>query len=207
MYSKSNHLVNLELDFLFRGQAFVPPTTYYVGLLTSTNGDIARSTAYAVGNTVSVLTSDTTYHLYSCTTAGTTAAAAPTYPGVVGEAITDGTAVFTEQTAALKAGTFTEVSGGSYARQSIAASLTNFSGTQGAGTTVASSGTSGVISTNVAVTFPQSTATWGNIWGGVLMDALTGGNLYEVFDLGTPTIIGTNTTVTFASGQLTISEQ
>ena len=73
----------------------------------------------------------------------------------------------------------TEVSGGSYARIGVTASLANFAGTQSAGSTVASSGTGGTSSNNATVTFnPGPSASWGviNCWG--LMDALTVGNLW-----------------------------
>ena len=75
------------------------------------------------------------------------------------------------------AGTFTEVSGGSYARVGITASLANFAGTQSAGSTVASSGTGGTTSNNVAITFPTPTANWGVITGMGIWDAVSGGNL------------------------------
>jgi len=72
----------------------------------------------------------------------------------------------------------TEVSGGSYARVAVTASLTNFAGTQGAGTTVASNGSGGTTSNNGAITFPAPTANWGSITHFVLFDALTGGNAW-----------------------------
>jgi len=56
------------------------------------------------------------------------------------------------------AGGGTEVSGGSYARVQVASSLANWAGTQGAGTTTASSGTGGQTSNNGAITFPAPTA-------------------------------------------------
>lgn len=70
----------------------------------------------------------------------------------------------------------TEVTGGSYARVGVARSLANFAGTQGAGTTVASSGTGGTTSNNVVVTFAAPTANWGSVVGFEIWDALTGGN-------------------------------
>jgi hypothetical protein len=73
----------------------------------------------------------------------------------------------------------TEVSGGSYARPSITASLANWAGTQGAGTTSASSnatGSSGSTSNNNAITYAAPTANWGTVSNFCLMDALTGGN-------------------------------
>lgn len=71
----------------------------------------------------------------------------------------------------------TEVSGGSYARVSVASSLANWAGTQSAGSTSASSGTSGTTSNNIAITFPEPTATWGVITHVGIFDAATTGNL------------------------------
>jgi hypothetical protein len=75
------------------------------------------------------------------------------------------------------AGGGTEVSGGSYARVAITSSLANWAGTQGATTTVASSGTSGLTSNNGVVTFPGPTAGWGTITSVGIFDASTSGNL------------------------------
>jgi hypothetical protein len=80
----------------------------------------------------------------------------------------------------------TEVSGGSYARVTVAASMTNFAGTQGAGTTTASSGTSGTTSNNVNITFPTPTASWGVISYVAVYDASTSGNLLLWGALTTP---------------------
>ena len=212
MLAKSNYLENKLADFLYRAQAFAPATTYYVALLTCTNGIVARSTAYALNNTVVVMTSDGTYHLYLVTTAGTTAASAPTYPGVVGEAITDGTAVLTEQTSALKSGSaIVEPSGGGYARASVIASLANFAGTQGAGTTVASTGTTGETSNNVQINFPTTTAAWAAspamVWGTATFDASTAGNCYHIGSMTAPVYIGPSVQPYVAAGNLQVYEQ
>jgi hypothetical protein len=69
-----------------------------------------------------------------------------------------------------------EVSGGSYARVAVTSSLANWAGTQGAATTVASTGTTGTTSNNNAITFAAPTANWGTVQGIGIMDALTGGN-------------------------------
>ncbi len=208
MAGTSNHLQNLWADFELRGQAFTPPATEYVALFTCTNGAIARSTAYTVGETATYVAADGHNHLYKCTTAGTTASTAPAYPGAPNEVITDGTAVFTEQTSVLEAGTIVEVSGGSYARVGIASSLTDWSGTQGAGTTVASSGTSATISNNVAIAFPTPTANWSTlpvqVCGFYLYDAATAGNPMRYGMLTANQNISTGNTVSFAAGELTI---
>lgn len=72
----------------------------------------------------------------------------------------------------------TEVTGGSYARVGVTASLANWAGTQSAGSTVASTGTTGTTSNNGVITFPAPTANWGSVtcWG--LADALTAGNIW-----------------------------
>lgn len=75
------------------------------------------------------------------------------------------------------AGGGTEVSGGSYARVAITANLTNWSGTQSAGSTIASSGTGGASSNNGAITFPAPTANWGTITDFAIFDASTSGNM------------------------------
>jgi hypothetical protein len=71
-----------------------------------------------------------------------------------------------------------EVTGGAYARVAVVASLTNFAGTQGAGTTTASSGTSGTTSNNTLLTYPDPTANWGAISHIGVLDASTGGNMW-----------------------------
>lgn len=108
-------------------------------------------------------------------------------------------------TATTDAGGGTEVTGGSYARTAVTASLANFAGTQGAGTTVASSGTSGQTSNNGAITFPTPTASWGTPSHFALWDAATGGNMLYHSPITTPKAIATGAVVTFAAGALSIT--
>lgn len=61
----------------------------------------------------------------------------------------------------------TEVSGGSYARQSIAQSSSGWSANDNGGCSYS----------GAAVTFPVPTANWGNVIGWGLFTASTGGNL------------------------------
>jgi hypothetical protein len=75
------------------------------------------------------------------------------------------------------AGGGTEVTGGSYARVSVTASLANFAGTQSAGSTAASSGTGGVTSNNGTITFAAPTANWGTVTHWAVWDASTAGNM------------------------------
>lgn len=71
----------------------------------------------------------------------------------------------------------TEVTGGSYARVTVASSLANWAGTQAAASTTASTGTSGTTSNNGAITFPAPTANWGVVTHIGVYDASTAGNL------------------------------
>jgi hypothetical protein len=85
-------------------------------------------------------------------------------------------ALFTVAPTASSGGT--ELATGDYVRISYAPSLANWSGTQGAGTTSASSGTSGEISNNAEVEFSDGVdEAWNGIvaWGE--FDASSGGNL------------------------------
>lgn len=95
-----------------------------------------------------------------------------------------------------------EVSGGSYARQAIAASLANFAGTQSAGSTTASSGTSGATSNNVAITFPTPSAGWGTVVAFGIYDALSGGNLLFYATLNVAKTINQSDAVSFPAGTL-----
>ena len=104
------------------------------------------------------------------------------------------------------AGGGTEVSGGSYARVSVTSSLANWAGTQGAGTTTASSGTSGATSNNAAITFPAPTANWGVIVAFAILDASTAGNFLFYGALTTSkTVNNGDAAPSFAAGALSIT--
>ena len=181
----SDFAQNKVIDAYRRAQALGAPVTLYFTLLLCNKGARANSTAYALNDTIAVLANDGKNHLYKCTAAGTSAAAQSTlYPGAWAEVIADGTASFTEQSSALDAGTgLVEPAGGNYARVAVTASLANFSGTQGAATTVASTGTTGLTSNNGAITFPVPSAQWIPVgsaaWGYAAFDAASSGNLWE----------------------------
>ncbi len=99
----------------------------------------------------------------------------------------------------------TEVTGGSYARVAVAASLAAWAGTQSAGSTVASSGTSGLTSNNAAITFPAPTADWGSIVSFRLWDAATAGNAWICQTLTIPkTVNNGDAAPSFNAGTLTI---
>lgn len=99
----------------------------------------------------------------------------------------------------------TEVSGGSYARASVASSLANWAGTQSAGSTVASSGTGGSTSNNGSITFATPGATWGTVTHFGIFDAASGGNLLFHGALTTSKTINSGDTVTFPAGSLSVT--
>lgn len=104
-----------------------------------------------------------------------------------------------------EAGGGTEVTGGSYARVAVAASLAAWAGTQSAGSTSASSGTSGTTSNNAAVTFPTPTANWGQVLSFRIWDAASAGNALLCQTLTLPkTINNGDAAPSFAAGALTI---
>lgn len=98
-----------------------------------------------------------------------------------------------------------EVTGGNYARVAVPSSLANWAGTQGAGTTVVSSGTSGQTSNNNAIAFPTPSASWGQVVGFGVHDSLTGGTELFYTALTQPkTINNGDPAPSFAAGQLVI---
>lgn len=101
----------------------------------------------------------------------------------------------------------TEVSGGGYARVSVARSLANWAGTQGAGSTVASSGTGGQTSNNTVITFPTPTAGWGTVVSVFAADAASGNNIVFCTNLSLIKTINSGDTVTFPAGTLTLTIQ
>lgn len=98
----------------------------------------------------------------------------------------------------------TEVTGGSYARVTVASSLANWAGTQSAGSTTASSGTGGTTSNNNAITFPAPSANWGSVTHVAIYDASSSGNLLAWSALTTPkTVNNGDPAPSFAAGALT----
>jgi hypothetical protein len=85
------------------------------------------------------------------------------------------------------AGTGTEVSGGSYARQIV--SVTTATG--------------GIVTSSADVTFPQCTASWGTVSHIGLLDALSSGNLLMHTPLTTSKVIDVDDVFRISSGSLT----
>lgn len=87
------------------------------------------------------------------------------------------------------AGSGTEVSGGSYARQSASFAAPS----------------NGASATNADITFPTATGTWGTIgWIGIY-DNVTGGNLLYHTALDSSKTIETGDILKIASGNLTVT--
>jgi hypothetical protein len=164
-----NDYVNRFIDIL-RGQSFSVPTTLNFALVPG-KGKWAASTAYALNDLV--VPSTDNRRIYKCTTAGTSSGSEPSWTTTNGATVSDGTVVWTEQSTALNAGTFAEAAGGGYSRASKAASLAELSGTQGVGTTAASSGATGKSSNNTAIKWGPFTADTGVMIGVVVIDNLS----------------------------------
>lgn len=71
----------------------------------------------------------------------------------------------------------TELTGNNYARASVASNMTNWAGTQSAGSTTASSGTGGTTSNNGVINFNTPSNDWGTVTHFGIYDASTNGNL------------------------------
>lgn len=87
------------------------------------------------------------------------------------------------------AGSGTEVSGGSYARQIL--SVTTATG--------------GIVTSSADVTFPQATASWGTVSHIGLLDALSSGNLLMHTPLTTSRAIESGDILKISTGNLTAS--
>lgn len=89
----------------------------------------------------------------------------------------------------------TEVSGGSYARQSVACNTTNWP--------AASSGT--ITLSGATVTFPTASANWGTVTDMSFMDASTVGNLMYWGDLTASQVINNGNTAQFNASAISVS--
>lgn len=93
------------------------------------------------------------------------------------------------------AGFGSEVTGGAYARVGVANDATNW---PAAAAEAKSNGT--------VITFPQATAAWGTVTQFAIMDAATAGNTLYWGDLTTAKSVTTGDTLSFAAGDLDITE-
>ncbi len=92
------------------------------------------------------------------------------------------------------AGGGTEVSGGSYARVSVANNLTNFPAASAGSKTNAG-----------AITFPTASAPWGVVTAVGVFDALSGGNLLYWTTIS-PKTVDANDTVSIPASNFTVTE-
>lgn len=203
------------------------PLSLYMALFVINKGLRLNLTAYSTQDVISLTATggafgDTRQHVYRCTTAGTTAASqGALYLGVPGEAITDGSAVFTEISPIFDSNTgfptgLVEVSGGSYARVRVSAAaylaLGDWAGTQSAGSTTSSTGSSGTTSNNGVVTFAAPTANWASgsaqIGASALFDQPSGAaNLYYWAPLNAPkTVNSGDAAPSFAAASFSIQD-
>lgn len=89
----------------------------------------------------------------------------------------------------------TEVSGGSYARLTVANNATNWPAASG-----------GAKSNGTALTFTTATASWGTVVAFGIFDAATAGNLLYWATLTTNKVIDNGDTAEFAVGDLDVTE-
>jgi hypothetical protein len=102
------------------------------------------------------------------------------------------------------AGSGTEPVGNAYARVAVTSSLTNWAGTQSAGSTTVSTGTNGTTSNNGTIAWTTSTGAWGNLQSVRWYDAASAGNSWICINLASAlNVSGAGFTVQFTAGQLT----
>lgn len=98
----------------------------------------------------------------------------------------------------------TELAGTGYARVAVTSNLTNWAGTQGAGSTSASSGTSHASSNNGTINWGTSGSAWGTANYVAMFDAASSGNLICFLPI-TTIVIGSSQAVSLAAGALSFS--
>lgn len=204
MTAKTDFQENRIIDGTFRGGAMNAAGTLNSAAVVT--GIWAASTAISLGQIYVGHANFTgaSGKLLKCTTAGTTGTNNALAMPAVGSTLADGTVVWTVisvipaldvvyvslfTVAPGEGGGGTEVTGGSYARVAVPCTLAAWAGTQGAGTTTASTGSSGTTSNNGTITFPAPTANWGSVVGIGIHDQASGGNLLDYGNLTTPKTI------------------
>jgi hypothetical protein len=190
--SKTNAGETRVLNVLF-GASVAVPTTWYIGAHAVAKWQ--PSTSYSVGQFVTP-TSGSPNRIYRCTTAGTSGSTEPAWPNTDNATVNDGTVVWTEATSAIESGTMpAEVSGGGYARVSVANNTTNFPAT-----------TSDTKTNGTDIVFPAATADWGQIALVTIWDASTGGNVWYWATLTVFRDILNGDQLRIPAGQLQITE-
>ena len=113
-----------------------------------------------------------------------------------------GTVYFALSTAAFDTSSdgtsMTEVTGGSYARQSQTNNATNWPAATGGNPAVKANG--------LAATFPTATANWGTVLSVYLVDASSGGNVLYGADLAASVVVNSGSGFAIPIGQFVLSE-
>jgi hypothetical protein len=99
----------------------------------------------------------------------------------------------------LEVPTFTEVTGGLYARVAVTNNSTNWPAATQNGSN------EGQKQNGTVITFPTANANWGTATHWFVADAVTAGNVWAIGALTTPKAINTNDTASFAAGSITIT--
>ena len=102
-------------------------------------------------------------------------------------------------------GSITECSGSAYARQAYGRGLTQWAGTQGSGSVLASTGTSHATSNNNAISFGTSASAWGTVTHAVIYSAVSGGNALAYCALLSPLSIGSGVPVSLPAGAISLT--
>lgn len=222
MAGKSDYAENLYIDGTLRGGCLT--TAGAAGSAAVVKGIWTATTAYVIGDIVVPHANMTGAggKLLRCTTGGTSGSTNTLAVPNPGTTLTDSgvtwTAIATMPSlnvhyiglltaAPSDSGGGTEVTGGSYARVAVNATMANWAGTQSAASTTFSSGTGGQTSNNNAITFPSPTANWGSVTHLGIYDSLTAGNLYAWVALTTPkTINNLDPAPSFVAAALTWTE-
>lgn len=90
-------------------------------------------------------------------------------------------------------GSYTEPTSGSYARVAVTNNKTNFSTASGS-----------TITNLVAITFPESSGSWGTITDIAFLDASASGNLWYFQPLPYPKAVESDTTVSFSASSINV---
>jgi hypothetical protein len=201
--NKTNFLETKVLEHLLKGTSYTAPSTVYVSLHRATVW--APSTSYSAGQYVIPTTFNSTgpKRLYRCTTAGTSGSSEPSWPTTEGGTVTDNTVTWTEATPTLETGENLppEISGGGYARASIAA------GSGWSAISDESGGNGKQVSNASSVSFGTATADWGTVVMAGIWDASSSGNLLWWVILEQAKTVQSGDPVSFPSGQLVIIER
>ncbi|MGC4075463.1 MAG: hypothetical protein QM702_00195 [Rubrivivax sp.] len=122
------------------------------------------------------------------------------------QAWTPGGSLYAALASAASDGSIAEISGTAYARQALSRALATWAGTQAAGSTTASTGTSHTTSNNAAINFGSAGSAWGSVTHLVIYDASTSGNPIAYIPLPNGTLtVATSDPVSFAAGSISFS--